>query len=182
MQSLGDHISLLNLVDVIAFMFIAICMVFGARRGLSGELAGAVSTVAGFILGMIFFRPLVDWLIDNSRLGEQSARMVSFVLVFLVIFAIMLVLRIGLRALLKVAINRKSDRWGGAMAGMIKSLVLVLAVFLVLIMSTVERLNTMFGEESMIGSLLIKVIPELKEGVAEHVDPDGEVMRLIDGE
>jgi len=182
MQSFSYYTSLINLVDVAAFVVIAISMVIGARRGLSGELAGAVSTVTGFIIGLIFFPPLVEWLVENSRLGPSSARMVAFVLVFLVIFAIMLVLRIVIRALLKVAIEKKTDRWGGAMAGMVKSLVLVLAVFLVMIMSPVDRLSRMFGEESLTGSLLIKVIPELKEGVAEHIEADGEVMRLLDGE
>jgi uncharacterized membrane protein required for colicin V production len=182
MQILGDHIAQPNLVDIAALAFIAVSMVIGARRGLSGELAGAVSTVVGFVLGLVFFSTLVDWLMDNSRLGETSSRMVAFVLVFLVVFAIMLVMRIGLRLLLKLAIENKADRWGGAMAGMIKSLVLVLAAFLVLIMSPSEELSRMFGEGSMTGSLLIKVLPELKETVAEHADPESDAIRLLDGE
>ena len=182
MQILGDHIAQPNLVDIAALVFIAISIVIGARHGLSGELAGAVSTVVGFVLGLLCFSPLVDWLVSNSRLGETSSRMVAFVLVFLVVFAIMLVLRIGLRLLLKVAIEKKADRLGGAMAGIIKSLVLVLAVFLVLIMSPSERLSRMFGEDSLTGSLLIKVLPELKEAAAENTEPDIELMQLIDGE
>ena len=182
MEALGDHISLLNLVDIIAFVVIALCMFVGSRRGLSGELAGTVSTVAGFILGMMFFAPMVEWLVEHSRLGEGSARMVAFVLVFLVVFAIMLAMRIGLRALLKVAIEKKTDRWGGAMAGFVKALVIVLAVFLLMIMAPGKSLNRTFGEESMIGSLLLKAIPELRNSVAEHIDVDGEVMRLLDGE
>ena len=182
MEALGDYLSLLNLVDIVAFVIMALNMLVGARRGLSGELAGTVSTVVGFILGMMFFAPLVGWLVENSRLGSGSARMVAFVLVFLIVCAIMLALRIGLRALLKVAIEKKTDRWGGAMAGLLKALVIVLAVFLLMIMAPSQKLNRIFGEESMIGALLVKAIPELKESVAEHVDPDGEVMRLMDGE
>lgn len=183
MDALRDLLSTTNLVDVVALSAVAISMVLGARRGLSGELAATVSTVAGFVLGMLFFNPLVNWLLDNSRLGLQSSRVVAFIVVFLVVFAIMLVIRIGVKALLKVAIEKKADRWGGAMAGMVKSLVIVLALFLVMIMSPSESMGRIFGRESLIGTLLLKAIPELREGGAADIDVNGDdVMRLLDRE
>jgi len=182
MESLGDHISLFNLVDVLAFIVIAFGMLLGARRGLSGELAGMVSSMIGFILGVVFFGPVVEWMTEHSRLGTQSARMVSFIVVFLIVFAIMLVVRLILKLLLKFAIEKKSDRWGGALAGMVKSLVVVLAVFLIMIMSPGESLRRMFGKESMIGSLLLRAIPELEDEATTRLGSDSGVMELLDGE
>ncbi len=181
MDALRELLSTTNLVDVIAFALIAICMLFGARRGLSGELAGTVSTVAGFVLGMIFYTPLVNWLLDNSRLGPQSASVVAFIVVFLVVFAIMLVIRISVKALLKVTIDKKTDRWGGAMAGMVKALVIVLAFFLIMIVSPSESMGRMFGSESLIGNILLKAIPELQDGGSD-IEMGSDVMQLLDGE
>lgn len=186
METLSDYISLIDLVDIAAFVAVALMMLMGIRRGLSGELAGMVSAVAGFLFGVLFFSAIVDWMMEHSRLGYESARLVTFVAVMLISISVMLVLRIVLHMLLKLAIDKKTDRWGGGLAGVLKGVIIVLAIFVLMILSPVESARRTFGDKSMIGVLLLKAVPELKDGA--HTDMEtgdlgietGPVMELIE--
>jgi uncharacterized membrane protein required for colicin V production len=154
-----------NVLDIIALILVALGTFQGFRRGLSGELAGLVSVVIAFLIGITFYVPFGVWFAEHTRLDEESARVVAFVVTVLVAGALLVLLRLVLSLVMKVVVEKKVDKVGGCIAGFVRSLVLVLTVFLIMNLCPHEYLNMHFGEKSLVGRLVVKCTPVLREKV-----------------
>lgn len=171
-----------NLVDIGAFVFIAVSIVLGARHGLSGELAGAISYLPGLAVVVLCFAPLSDWMADNAGLSWEVSGVLSFAAVILAALAVKLVFRIMLKKMLKAAIEKNADSWGGALSGLVKSAVVTAVFFMAMALLPGSGLRRVFCEESLIGSVLSRAVPSVRDGIAEHVDGSEGFIRLSDGE
>lgn len=165
-----------NAVDVVALAVLAWGTVMGFRRGLSVELARVISVVVALILGLYSIGRVSDYLVVHTRLTENTARVISFVCTVLGAFFAMKLLRWALAKIVKIAFTDTIDRWGGLLAGFVKSAGLVIIVLIVMNIVPNRYLNEQFGEKSVIGRGLRHYMPALlkvaKEGSLPMVQPD----------
>lgn len=151
----------LSAVDIAAVILMLLCAIRGLRRGLSGELASALSLLSAFVLAMYFWRPLLSWIEENTLLEQGSAKAAAFVATFFLGLVLILVLGALLKRIISVAIKDEADKVGGFFAGIVRSVVIVAIVFLLMNLVPSEYLNRKFGEESLIGRALIRHLHEL---------------------
>ncbi|MFO7871392.1 MAG: CvpA family protein [Kiritimatiellia bacterium] len=162
----------LNPVDIAALILLVIGGLLGYRRRLSGELSRMISVVAAFILGVYFCGPVSVWLIGHTRLTENTARLVGFIVTLVSVVAVMVFLRILLKRIMMVAFEPVTDRAGGVLAGLVRTAVLILIVFYLMILCPSDYLNRKFGNESAIGTIVKRnssVLDETFEKSKERV-------------
>jgi len=167
-----ENLPPVSLVDVIAFAAVALGAVRGYFRGLSGELARVISLVAAFALGLRFYGPLSEWVLAYTRIAEENAPVAAFIITVLAAVVCLFLLRYLLKRVMKIVIEERADKTGGVIAGLLRTSVMVLIVFLALNLWPNERLNRIFGEESLIGRLVLKAAPRAREYVEERVQDE----------
>lgn len=153
---------LFNVVDAVAIFVVCLSVVHGLRRGLSGELAAVVSVVAALLLGLQFFEPLGSWVEVHTRLAGQAARAMAFVITVLASIVALILTRYALKRIMRVAIEPEADKIGGAVAGLVRACAAVVILFLVMNLWPHKYLNRKFGEESLIGRVMLRCVPELR--------------------
>ena len=147
-----------NIIDYIALVIIGIGLLKGIIRGLSGELAQFIGIIISFISGLTMYRPIGKWLSTNTRLEENSALALAFISTIIIAMIIMIILRAILKKIFELAVNPSLDKIGGAIAGTIKSICILLIIFWFMNLIPHEYLNKKFGEESIAGTILKPII------------------------
>ncbi|OQX58126.1 MAG: hypothetical protein B5M52_05995 [Helicobacteraceae bacterium 4484_230] len=159
MESLPEF----NLVDIIALALIAVGAVQGYFRGLSGEIARLVGTVLAFVAGISLHATVGKWILENTRLEDQAAHAVAFIATILLAFAVMIVLRLIVKRLIKVVFADGFDKSSGVIAGVLRMSIVVCIIFFGMNMIPHDYLNRTFGEESVIGRIVVKYVPMVRE-------------------
>ena len=158
---------MLSIVDIIAIVVVLIGILLGFRRRFSGELAHLVSIIVAFIVGLMTYRPLGYWLLENSRLGSRAAHAVAFVSTIVLASLVMVLIRTLLKRIISVVLEEETDKIAGVVAGFIKSTLFILIVFLFMNMIPHDYLNRIFGEESAIGRVVLRFMPRIEEKLEE---------------
>lgn len=162
-----------SVVDVIALGFIVLGALQGFLRGLSGELAALIGTVAALALSVRYYRPFGGWVLAHSRLEGRPAFALAFLVVVIAAVLIMLLLRFGLKRIMKVVVEPGADRLGGLLAGTIRATVIVVIVFVTLNLFPNDYLNRVFGEESLTGTAVVRATPHAREIINNVLHLDG---------
>jgi uncharacterized membrane protein required for colicin V production len=175
-----EHLQSISPVDIVVLAIIVVNIIIGIKRGLSGELAGLVGTIAAFGLGVYFLGPFGAWLQEHTRLSEKSAGATAFITVAVGVLVVMILLRLILKKIMKITFEPTVERVGGCVAGIIRSVVLVLIIFVAILMCPHDYLNRTFGEESIVGKVIAeRVMPRLsREPLVEKAK--SEVRSTID--
>jgi len=160
-----------NAIDIAILVVVLFGLFRGYVRGLSGELAQLASVVAAFVLGLTLHPPLSTWLSEKTRLAGQNARTMAFVTTVLGSVLAMIILRYLIKRIMRVVIEEKVDKPAGLVAGGVKTVVLVLIVVVVMNLWPHEYLNRKFGEESVVGSAVLRYMPSLRETIEEAAVP-----------
>jgi membrane protein required for colicin V production len=165
---------MLNLVDIVAVLFVLVHVVLSWRRGLSEEIGRVAGAILAFWIGLHYHEAVAGWMTDHTRMGGQSARVTSYIAVVLLIILGSLLLTLFVSKILKLAIPEGADKVWGGVAGLVKGAFYTAIIFLAMNLWPHEYLNRHFGGESMIGSVVVKWIPAVQEqieekGVAERV-------------
>jgi uncharacterized membrane protein required for colicin V production len=159
-----NHLPSVNVIDIAVLIIIGVNLIIGIRRGLSGELAALVGTVAAFGLGAHLLSPFGAWLNGHTRLGERPAQALAFISVAVGVIIVMILLRLLLGKLMKISFEPTLDKIGGFAAGLIRSCVLVLIIVVSVLMCPNDYLNRKFGEESVVGRSIAKyVMPRVED-------------------
>jgi uncharacterized membrane protein required for colicin V production len=159
-----NHFPAISVIDIAALIIIGVNLIIGLRRGLSGELAGLIGTIAAFGLGAYFLAPFGAWLQDHTRLGERPAQALAFISVAVGVIVVMILLRLLLGKLMKISFEPTIDKVGGFTSGLIRSCVLVLIIVVAIQMCPNDYLNRKVGEESVVGRAVVKyVMPRLED-------------------
>ncbi len=165
----------LSIVDVIALCFILLNALWGLQRGLSGELARVGSVILAFVIGLAAYGHVGEWLAQQSRLGPRAALATAFVVTIMGAFVAMLFLRLLLKRVFEVAIAERHDRTAGFIAGTVRATLIVIIVFIAMNLQTNADLNRKFGEESVLGTLLLRHMSQLVEHIESATQNDQEV-------
>ena len=159
-----------SVVDVVALAVVAAGGLLGLFRGLSGELARLISTVAALLLGLRFYRPIGEWAVANTRLTGRPALAIGFIVTVLVVVVVTLLIRFATKRVLKVVVEGSAERIGGLVAGLVSAAVAVFMCFVILNLVPSAYLNRKFGSESVVGTIVLKAMPHLQE-LVETIDP-----------
>ena len=170
-----DSLPALNYVDIAALILIGIGGIQGFFRGFSGEIARLVGTVLAFMAGIALHQPVGEWIVANTRLEDQASHAVAFIATIALSVLIMVLLRLVVKRLIKVVFAEKFDKSVGIFAGVLRMGVVVCIIFLCMNMIPHEYLNRHFGEESAIGSVVVKYVPTVRDTLerANIQIPDG---------
>ncbi|MCK5849701.1 MAG: CvpA family protein [Kiritimatiellae bacterium] len=155
----------MNIVDYVAIGIVLLGLLQGYHRRFSGELAHLISVIGAFILGLLLYRPFGGWLIDHTRLTDQTANVVAFITTMIVCLIIMTIIRLSLRHIMRVVIEEEVDKTLGAIAGFLRVSVFIFVVFLIMNMWPNDYLNSIFGEESFIGRTIVKLTPSFYDAL-----------------
>lgn len=150
-----------NIIDVFALVIIVVSVIVGYRRRLSGEIANMISIVAAFCMGLFFYQPLADWFLANTRLDGRNSQGIAYVFVVIAAIVVMIVLRLLLGKIMRIVIEEEFDRMGGLFAGLVRAVLFILIIFMAMNLVNHDYLNRKFGEESVVGRVVVKFIPSV---------------------
>jgi len=157
----------LNGFDYVLLGVLLFCMVRGLVRGLSGELAQAVTTVLVVGTGILAFRPLGAWLSANSRLEGGPAYALAFALVLVAAYLAVLLVRLLMRQVLEWSFKGGFQRLGGLLAGLVRGFLNIAVLVLACSLLQQETLTRYTVEDSWIGARLNRVLLPLYRDLAE---------------
>jgi membrane protein required for colicin V production len=120
MESLKAY---LNLVDGIVAVVLFLGILGGIRRGLSGELLRVITIVIAIVIGWRFSDQTAAWLADNSDWPNDDLKAVAFFGLIVAVYLILGIIRHGFRLLLDFSFKGKMEYIGGALFGLVRSLV-----------------------------------------------------------
>lgn len=160
----------MSIIDICAIILIALGAIHGLIRGLSGELSHFISILAAFIFGLWGQRPFAMWLLDNTNLDEKSAQALAFIAIILTALIIFIFLQYMLKKIIQIVVEDKFDRILGAFAGLVRSIIVVIIIFIAMNLVPHDYLNMKFGEESIIGSAIKPYIPYILTKTEEITD------------
>lgn len=165
---------MLNLVDIVAILFVLVHIVLSWRRGLSEEIGRVAGAVLAFWIGLRYHQAVAGWMTEHTRMEGEPARVVAYIGVVLLIILSSLVLTLVVSKVIKLAIPEGIDKVAGGVAGLVKGAFYTAIIFLAMNIWPHDYLNRHFGEESAIGSVVMKWVPAVQErmeekGVADRV-------------
>ena len=163
----GGFWSMFNAVDAVAAVLLAVGIFTGMRRGLSGELARLIGAGVSLYAGWFFYQPAGQYLFKVTRLSSQGASALAFVLVIVGAGVLMILLRLVLRHIMEFTFKGPIERVGGALAGLLRSAVVVTAAILVLSLWPHEYLHRVFAEDSFCGRLIYTYLEPVYEEWSE---------------
>lgn len=135
----------MNLLDIIIAVIILFCLIRGVFRGMVKEVSSIIGVLAGFYIGYIYYSRLSSylkqWISDPAYLD-----ILSFIILFLVVFLAIAILGVVIKYLLNIAFLGWTDRFGGAVLGFMKG-VLIVSSLLVAFTAFLPR-GSAFIEES----------------------------------
>lgn len=148
----------MNILDYIFLAIIAIAALRCWFRGIIGEVLSAAALIGGLLAGVVFYRPLANWLTTMVNLGSLSL-VAGFLMGFAIVFVAFKVLERSLRGILEgfnLDILDKLLGFGfGAFEGLLISAILLLLLKFQPVVDVGELL-----EGSLAARILLPIIAE----------------------
>ncbi len=158
MEQLPPH----NMLDIILLVIMALGLIQGLRRGLSGEIARLIGTAFSVWAGWFFYHPLGRRIMENTRLNEEESFATSFFICLVGVFIVMLLLRIILGKVMEVTFKGSTlERLGGALAGLLRTLLACAALLFFLNLLPSAFIRQSISENSFFGRIVTRQVPEL---------------------
>ncbi len=152
-----------NLTDIVALVVILFCAFSGWRRGLSGELSRFATILLALVLALRLREPLGDMIGGVTRLETPADIALAFTLVVIVALIALSILRRLLKRIMQVTFTPGLERSGGLAAGFLRGLMVVVTVFVLMNLWPHEYFNRTFGEESLVGRAIQRMLPRIRE-------------------
>ncbi len=174
-----------NLVDVIAGIVLLAGLIAGVRRGFSGEIIRLVIVAASVFVGWTFAPMVVDRFPD-ADLSPQELFLAGFLVLSICSYLLLNVIRAMIAGLMEFSFRGKFEIYGGAVLGLIRSALVVIALIMVLHHAPSEGVRIKV-DESFTGAHVIQLatpwlekledefpqlrFPESREELEDMVDP-----------
>lgn len=153
------------LVDLAVLVIILWELLMGLRRGLSGELFRLFGTGLVLLTALRFYEDFGLLIAQHSRLAQnqEMALALAFLLIMAGLSLCLFLLRIVLHLLVNVKFNDAFDRPAGALAGIMRGLLLAGLLVLAAGLWPNETLRPMIMSDSRVGRTVFKLAPLVKE-------------------
>lgn len=148
-------------MNILDYIFLAIIGILGLRclfRGLISELLSAAAMVGGLFAGVVFHRPVGDWLSGMANLGGFSV-IAGFLLSFAVVFFIVKIIERSLRTVFENLQLEALDRVLGLVFGLVEGLILSALILLILRYQPIFDLSALL-EGSVFARALLPLLAE----------------------
>ncbi len=158
-----ENMPALSAVDIVALALIAVGGIQGFFRGLSGELARLAGAVIAFIGGTLLHEPVGQWVSTHTRLEARPAQTLAFIATVIIAVLIMIAVRMVLKKVIQGVFSPEFDKTTGTLAGLLRMSIFTCIVFIVMNMVPVDSMNRLFGEQSAVGSFMVRYVPTVKK-------------------
>lgn len=123
----------MSYLDIILLVVLAGFTLFGFWSGFLQSVGSIIGTIAGVILANEYFVSVSGWVVAQTGWGENTARVVTFLLLFIVMSRLIgLVFWLAEKILRLVPFGRTVNRISGAALGFVEG-VLAIGVFMYLV-------------------------------------------------
>ena len=158
-----------NFVDFICAVLLALGLIKGFMRGLSGELSHFISLIVAFLAGWKVYPQAGPYLSESTGISGPLGNALAFLGVLIAAFVFMMVVRALLRNILKFTFKGKVERVGGLLMGGGMAVILILATFLAFHCMNQPDVRRITLEQSLTGRTLNRWLPLVFEDLSEHV-------------
>lgn len=178
-----ENLPQFSIIDIAAMALVAVGLVRGMTRGLSGELARLAGALAAVAAGWFSYRPFGEFLARVTRLSGAGSYALAFILTLVGAFVVMRILRFVLRHIMEFSFKGKIERVGGALAGLIRMTLVCAALLLAGGLSPNSYLHRVFAEDSRLGRFVFEKLGPVYERWSEkHREPKGQSEEGLDEE
>jgi len=153
--------NMFTVVEIGALVLVLWELLWGLKRGLSGELSRLISTAVVLTVGLRFYQGMGRLLAENTRLSEdpELALAVAFLLIVVCFALLFLILRMILRLLMSVKFNDKIDRPGGGFIGLLRGVLMALLCIYAIGLWPHEYLQNLVHKQSIVGRKVFEYAP-----------------------
>jgi membrane protein required for colicin V production len=155
-----------NWYDIIVAVALLYGVWSGVRTGLFGEILRVVGIILTVWAAVHFYIPVGDWLKSVTRLSEEPARLIAFVVIALAVYLIMLMVRNFVTGKVKkFKFWAMIDNLGGAVAGLVRMTVVMAAVTIGISLMRSPFWHRQVSTNSIFGSAVVAQFPSVAEVV-----------------
>ncbi|MEI8351168.1 MAG: CvpA family protein [bacterium] len=159
-----------TLADGLALVAVLIGIGAGFRQGLSGQMTFLLTVLALWFCLTHGVDPCHHWLIQRFGLSQDKATVAAKALLIILPVLAGMLLYLLLRYLFKITFTNWVDRIGGALAGGVTALGLVVLVFMLLATLPPERRPDAVGNKSWITREIIGTETQLVHTIMSRVE------------
>jgi len=123
--------SVSNVIDLVVFFLLVVLCVKGAFRGLSGEIFSILGTVGGIILAWKFTRPISETILSKTSLHPAFVFIATMVLLYISVAILAALVCKGVKKIIRFTNLSMLDRTLGVAAGVLKTVAIVLFIYIV---------------------------------------------------
>jgi len=145
------------LLDILIFVPVLMCILFGFRDGIVRKLVAIVVIIAGLILGQMYMRDVENLLGGHGGTGREDAPTNGFLIIFLGLLILQGVLY---RILAKnYKIGGFADRMGGLVLGFVEGALFVSSLLFIFAMSDFPDKNN--KRDSQFYKSVVNIAPQI---------------------
>lgn len=152
-------------LDWVFLAIMAASFLLGAWRGLVYEVLSVVAWIAAFLLAQLF-APDVAAMLPMGHAAQAAKYAAAFVLVFIVVVFAGGLIAWGVKKIIEAVGLRPVDRALGAGFGVLRGVVLLMAIAIVVNMSPLKRAE--WWEESKAAEISTAAVKQLKPVLPER--------------
>lgn len=120
----------MSYLDIILFVVIVAFTLFGLWSGFLQSIGSIIGTIAGLVVANQYFAQVSLWVIERTGWGQNTARVVTFILLYIVIArGIGILFWVAEKILRLVPFGKTANRLFGAVLGLIEG-VLAIGIFM----------------------------------------------------
>lgn len=149
-----------NIIDCFILVFLLYGLIRGLFRGFAAEAAGLVGSVVIFAGCWKYYRPLSEFLKENTRLENPAlSQLVSYLLLIAIFLVSWNLINLILNKLFKLTFGKQVERLGGMVLGSAKCALITCIVLMTIGLTGHSFLQRHFIEESWFGSATQRTLP-----------------------
>jgi membrane protein required for colicin V production len=154
----------MNLLDVILIVVIAFSSVYGLFKGLVKEVISILALIIGLIGASRFYEGASS-LLKDLGLGEQAARILSFIILFIVIFVALILIGKLIHKFVHAIFLGWLNRLGGIGFGFIRGIIVSGIIIMILTIILSEK-APILSESKLaphimsISKVLVSLVPD----------------------
>jgi len=169
---LKDPATSFGTADLIFGIYLLFGFIKGMFRGLPRELAGLLGTVVSLFVAWKFYSPVSAFLRTHTRVdSEAGSTLLAYLLLVLVLFIAWKTITFLLKKTLDWTCPNQLKRWGGALLGTTKHLLVLSVGLTAVLLSGHEELTEQLINKSALGRATQRVVPEFLHQAMPAVFP-----------
>jgi uncharacterized membrane protein required for colicin V production len=155
------------LLDILIFIPILMCILFGLRDGIVRKIVAIVMLIAGLILGQLYMHDVGKYLVNHGGASQGNAPLYGFLSIFL---GLLLVQGFFYRIVTKnYKIGGIADRIGGIVLGFIEGVLFVSSLLFIFAMVGFPDSST--KHDSQFYKSVVNIAPQILD-MTSTVGPD----------